>query len=343
MKQKLYLLTENDGFFGQGLHPWQSLKVDEIERILSAIFDVTRITWMQISSGIVCPSNSIIVHSSSQQQEYKCFIDDLLLYLFCAGNHLVPSIHATRSHDNKGYQELHKRLLGITSLQAIYACKPEELPRPELENTIVFKEISGYGSSGVKLVHSKQELERIAASDHIAISWRELFLFIRRRVGRLVRWVTGRYKPNAVADHYHQPLKRFILQEFIPDLAGDYKVIAFQDAFFVLKRSVPANDFRASGSGLFEYIDPPVELLEFSKDLIDKFNEPYMSFDIAEKDGGFFLLEFQGLHFGPYTVIHADYYYLKEGGEWKKIKKEHSFEAYLANSLVKQISGIVKQ
>jgi len=46
---------------------------------------------------------------------------------------------------------------------------------------------------------------------------------------------------------------KFIVQEFIPDLSNDWKVLVFWDKYYVLRRKNRPNDFRASGSGLFSF------------------------------------------------------------------------------------------
>src|ERR1041385_8224363 len=79
-ESQVYLLTESDGFFGCRLMPWESMDVDVIKRMLSEHFSVRSITYAEIASGKVAPRDCVIVHSSSQQPEYKQFVDDVLLY-----------------------------------------------------------------------------------------------------------------------------------------------------------------------------------------------------------------------------------------------------------------------
>lgn len=338
-RRKVLLVTESDGFFGQDTYPWQSLDTELISKELSGAFDVTRATWTQISSGKIAPQGAIIVHSSSQQEAYKSFIDDLLLYLLQSGNLLVPSINSTRSHENKGYQELHKRSVGIDSLGGVYACKSKELADVSLSYPLVFKEVSGYGSSGVRLVGTDEELGAAANISPYNVRVGEVPTRIRRLIGKVARWALGRRAWREPSGSYHDPLKRFVLQPFVPGLDRDYKVIAFRGKAFVLKRSVPEGDFRASGSGLFEFVDSQPGLLDYAQSLLESFNEPYMSFDIVERDGIHYLIEFQGVHFGPYTVKNAQYYFIKRSDKWLTEANREPIEVHMVESIISYING----
>jgi hypothetical protein len=332
-KLEVYLLTESDGFFGCRMMPWESMDVDVLVKILSEHFSVVRLTYAEIASGAVCPKNSIIIHSSSQQPEYKVFIDDILLYLAANSNRLVPSIHATRSHDNKGYQELHKRLCGIRSLNGVYVAKLSEIDRKGIAYPVVFKELSGFGSSGVRLLYSERGLLD-ATKVEPRLSWRETGKAIKSNIGYAVRKYILRRKHLKPYGNYYNTLKPFVLQDYIPNLSCDYKVLAFQNRFFVLKRDVRPNDFRASGSGRFHFEYPPTGLLDFAAELLDKFDEPYMSLDICFDGSKFHLIEFQGLHFGPFTLTQSPQHFRQRDGRWDECVGKVELEEILGESLV---------
>src|SRR5262249_47038061 len=164
---EVVLVTETDGFFGQRMEPWESMDTAKILRALSQHFSVRQTNYAAIASGVVDVRNSIVIHGSSQQPEYKSFIDDVLLYLHAAGNSLVPSIHIVRSHENKGYQELYKRLRGIKAPPGQYGIKFSELNLETLKYPIVFKTISGSGSFGVKLIENVDALRRAVHADSL--------------------------------------------------------------------------------------------------------------------------------------------------------------------------------
>ena len=83
-----------------------------------------------------------------------------------------------------------------------------------------------------------------------------------------------------IFESYHR--KKFIIQSFVPDLKDDWKVLVYNEKYYVLNRKIRKNDFRASGSNIFDFEkDPPEGLLEFSKNLYEEFDVPYASFDIC--------------------------------------------------------------
>jgi hypothetical protein len=331
-KPEVYLLTESDGFFGQRLMPWESMDTGVLKRILSEHFLVRSVTYTEIASGKVSPIASVIVHSSSQQPEYKQFIDDVLLYLHVNGNRLVPSIHATRSHENKGYQELHRRLRGIESPRAHYAAKLGDVDVDAINYPIVFKDVSGFGSSGVQLVGSNAELRKATVAER-RFSWREASRALKRAIGNSVRKHVLRRDVRPFGNYY-EPLKRFVLQDYIPGLTHDFKVLAFQDRIFFVRREVRPNDFRASGSGRFHFDDPPPGLLEFADQLLSKFDEPYMSFDICFDGSTFRLLEFQAVHFGPFVLMESSRHFQRRGAKWEECAGKMELEDVIGESLV---------
>jgi glutathione synthase/RimK-type ligase-like ATP-grasp enzyme len=329
----IVLLTESDGFFGQRSMPWESMDVNAIISTLSKRFKVSRATYADLANGGLNFPPSIVIHGSSQQPEYKAFVEDILFFLEKSGNHLVPSIHMAKAHENKGYQELYRRLAGITYPAAIYGAKVCELTRNQLKFPLVFKEISGFGSSGVRLVRSERELNLLARPT-ARYSIGELALAAKKQIGYLVRHYVLRKKNLRPYRNYYSPLKRFLLQEFIPGLTFDFKVLAFHDRLFVLKRYSSRGDFRASGSGIFSYENPPDGLLDYAWALLQAFNEPYLSLDICFDGVNFHLLEFQGLHFGPYTLLNAPVHFVRAGGTWQPTTSRPELETVIAESIL---------
>jgi hypothetical protein len=328
----IYLLTETDGFFGQRLMPWESIDVGHVTELLSADFNVERLSYYEIANGKAQPKGAVIVHSSSQQPAYKAYIDDVLLYLQASGNTLVPSIHTTRSHENKGYQELHKRLLHIEGPRAVYAVKPEEVEWADQRYPAVMKATSGFGSSGVRLVRSREEvLEQLAVQG--APTCKELAKRFKSHLGFWFRKLILRRHGLRPHGKYYDTLHQFVLQSFIAGLTFDFKVLAFQNRAFVLKRGVRDDDFRASGSGRFEFIEAPDDLLNYAHQLLRSFHEPYMAFDICFDGSNYHLIEFQGVHFGPYTLMKAPFHYVKGEAGWVLTRTSVALEEVIAESL----------
>lgn len=132
--------------------------------------------------------------------------------------------------------------------------------------------------------------------------------------------------------------KRYLLQEFVPDLEEDWKVLIFSDKYYVLNRKIRENDFRASGSGKLEYIEPPEEVLYFAKDCFKKLDVPFASLDICmDKNKECYLIEYQGVHFGPYTLINSEWYYKYDKSCFIKKDEKSDLAIEYAKSYIKYL------
>ena len=114
---------------------------------------------------------------------------------------------------------------------------------------------------------------------------------------------------------------KLIFEEFIPNLKGDYKVLYFYGKYFVLNRLNRDNDFRASGSGKFSYpesLGEIVQVLELAKEAAKEIKTPLMSLDIGSNEDNCFLIEYQCVYFGPYTLQYAPFCYFNKNDKWEK-------------------------
>ncbi|MCA9035706.1 MAG: hypothetical protein KDA91_11285 [Planctomycetaceae bacterium] len=331
MKTKIYLLTEESGFFGQQMAPWESMDVARLRTQLEQSLDVEQVTYEDVACGRVQIREATVLHSSSQQPEYKAYIDDVLLYLHGLRNVLIPSIHMTRSHENKGYQELHRRLAGLPSLPSVYLAKRSAISEGQMRLPAVYKDLAGFGSGGVRLIETAAMLDQAARPDRV-ISLALLPRMIRRYIGNGIRRVMFNRRNLRPFGDYYKPLKRFVLQQFVPGATCDYKVLIFRNSAFVLRREVRDDDFRASGSGKFRFVEPSTDLLDYAKSVLDRFREPYLSLDIVQHGTTFHLLEFQGVHFGPYTVTKSPFHYELINGQWLKVSGEACLEDEVARA-----------
>ena len=124
-----------------------------------------------------------------------------------------------------------------------------------------------------------------------------------------------------------------MVQEYVPNLNDDWKILIYGQHYYVLNRQVRPKDFRASGSGKFSYVDPPDGLLNFCREIFKKLKTPYLSLDVAIRDNQYYMLEFQAVYFGIYTILHADFYYEKKNNIWQKRDKDLSTEKEMADCI----------
>ena len=102
------------------------------------------------------------------------------------------------------------------------------------------------------------------------------------------------------------------------------------------------NDFRASGAKKF-IADFPLDkrMLDYTKELYHKLNTPFLSIDLCEKDGQFYLVEFQALHFGVNVLVKTNGYYDSEKN-WEFVKQAPHLEKALAEGLVYYLENTLK-
>lgn len=315
---KIYFVTNCCGGLPQRLHETESLDVVTISAHLSRHGHLTEVIdhadLIRLDPAII--RGSVIIYASSQYPELYQYIEHCLLYAEACGGHLLPNYHCFRAHENKFVQELLKKQLGLTSPRSRLYGTIEEISEDldTIEFPAVLKYPHGFASAGVSKIDSAAQL--------MAVLRESMVDTIPRPSGFIHRIIERRQynrRVAAYANRYPLQSRRIILQEFIGGLGFDWKVLVFGNRFFCLKRYVRAGDFRASGSGNFEFdAVPPEGLLEFARDTLRALDSPWASFDIAEKDGRFYLIEFQCVHFGPVTLMRNTCYYSSEGGSWAR-------------------------
>ena len=156
---------------------------------------------------------------------------------------------------------------------------------------------------------------------------------------KIKRYLPRRYpnfKPQSSAR------RKIVVQNFIDGLSCDYKVLVFGSKYYVLQRGVRPGDFRASGSGLFEF---PQELsngfLDFARQVYESFDVPFISMDIAQKGNEFYLIEFQFVAFGTYTLEKANWHFECSGNSWQKIASNDNLEQEFCNAIDRYIQAHV--
>lgn len=299
----LKLLFEEQGF---------SVEVSEISRL-----DYTK---DYSDYNVVFPS------SEDNGLFYKEYIEDVLWFLKRGGAKLIPEFEYFRAHSNKSFQEMLRQqfsdgALKAPSARAIGHLHELEACLSEVKYPVVVKVANGAGSKGVVLVKNETELKAIAKKlmkhtyrDYAATPKVRLGVFIKRAL----RIFTNKRVCNETLLKRHYTNK-IIIEEFIPDLSGDNKVLVFGGKYFILSRGNRDNDFRASGSGKFKYSSDIKELtpvLNLAEKAAKEIGMPVMSLDIGKNNEGTYLLEFQCLYFGPYTLQYAPHCFIRTENGW---------------------------
>lgn len=340
--KELYVLTGYDGFIGQTRKPWVSIDTKAfITELEDSGIKVHQHEFHELVNGQLEIRNSLIFYSFSHRLNLQHYIRDCLLHLLALGNTLIPSFELFSCHENKGWQELLKRQLGIKSLECQYFSSTRELKGAKLGFPLVFKTLRGSNSTGVALIHSISDIEHELHKHLRTTSLLQKLDFWRRRHLREHKQFPGYpdYDLNKDAIAYQDYMTfelPFVLQEYIPGLNYDYRVIILGEKYFISKRHTKAGDFRASGAKLFDFdIKNPNPALDKAKALYELFKAPFLSVDLGENAAGeLFLFEYQAAHFGINAIALGSGYYTYEDQIWLFHKEKQPFEQYLAQGLI---------
>ncbi len=278
--------------------------------------------------------DKIVLINSSEEYKgyYKSYIEDVVLSLKLQGAILIPKYEFLRSHHNKSFMEILRKTYKekeINSLVSYSIGTYEDFLRilPTIENSKwVIKRTDGAGSSGVVLANDKSDLQNKAKKMMRSFSFIAFLVNLKRK------FLDKNYNKMS----HHQ--KKIIIQEFIPNLKNDWKVLIYGHRYYVLTRYVRKNDFRSSGSGNFTYEkDIPKELLIYSKKIYDIFNVPDLSLDICFDGEAYYLIEFQAIYYGTYTLVNSPFYFKYENNSFELIKEKSVLEEVYAESIVKYL------
>lgn len=260
--------------------------------------------------------DTVFLYTSSEDYGllYKSYIEDCITAMEMAGAIVLPRYPLLRAHHNKCAMEgvravlfpeqarnLETRIFGAFE-EAEAADFGDEWPK-------VVKSSYGAGSATVGLARNRDELLSLArkySTSHL--TWSEI---AREHAKRLLR---REWHPRSL----HR--NKFIVQNMITNLRGDFKVLCFGKKFYTLYRKNRPGDFRASGSGIFsEEIPESVNgsaLLDYAEDVYKTLDCPIASLDIAFDGDNFHLIEFQALHFGTLTAERSTGYFIRQGADW---------------------------
>lgn len=326
VKMKVYLATLPNDYFGNSSQSWLSIDVDLIKNYLvdkGFVVDIVKITDL---FNINFDKNDYVFYCSFDNIEIASYIKDLM-YFVAKKVKIVPNYDLLLCFENKGAQELYKKHYNFGDLKGDYFFDINDFDNNYPK---VFKTNSGAGSTGVYLIKNESQLLKIKNKFFVPSLKRKLI-----KIQRKMKLDEEQYK---IYDYRYNKYMPYVIQDFIPSLDRDYKILIFGSKYYILTRFVRKNDFRASGSGNFKFIEVSNELLEFAKNCFQHLDVPYASLDIAEKDGKFYLIEFQATNFGPYTLCESPWYYTFNNC-WELIKSKselsqsfaESFEWYLNN------------
>ena len=279
--------------------------------------------------------NQYFLYTSSEDKHvfYKGYIEDVVYGIHLAGGKLLPGYKYLKAHHNKVFMEVlrsQSKLDSIKNIKSKLYGTYEDFIKDKftIQNPTIVKPAEGSMSKGVSL-HStlnsaKKAIKNISKSQ----------LFFQDLKDYLRRFKHQGYITNS------KHRKKFITQNYVENLKGDWKILIYGDRYYVLSRENRKNDFRASGGGNLSYSKKvPQRLLDFSQDIFKELDVPNLSIDIGLSNDEFYLIEFQALFFGTYTLEHSEYFFKQKDLTWNLIEKPSVLEKVYAESIHSYINN----
>lgn len=325
LSKLLYIVTLNNFCFGNAGQSWKKIS---IEKIMENLFFSSRVINFEDLDVLSLNKDDILVYTSSENPEVRQFIKNRLYYIKDKCK-LIPSYELLLAHEDKGFQEIMKQEKIFGNLKGNYIF---DIDNHKISYPKVLKTTQGAGSSGVFLVKNNNDVKKIKS--------KFFSQDIKRKLIKIQRKIKLNEQEYQIYSYKYKKFNLFVEQDFIQALECDYKVLVFGNRYYVLKRNVRKNDFRASGSGDFEFIEPPIDVLEFAKEIAHTLDNPYLSLDIAQSAKGCHLIEFQATNFGPYTLLNAPFRYIKVENNWRQEENCRDLEsnyAYALNYFLKNL------
>jgi len=277
-------------------------------------------------------SGKLFIHDSIEDIDYlyKDYMEDIIYALELKGASIVPGYKFIRAHNNKVFMELLRDTVDMQGIKTLatshFGCLEEfEQNNKEYIFPVVIKGAQNAQGRQVKLGTSYDNaikaIKSVSSSKHLSDSFREKI--------RILKY------PAYIKESDYR--KKFILMEFVPDLKNDWKVLIFNEKYFILCRGVKEGDFRASGSkskyGFGSLSEPQTGIFDYAKNIYDIFDVPYISLDIAFDGKQFHLLEFQFVSFGSSTQLKSDCYFINNNGVWESVFQKLVLEKLYVDSL----------
>lgn len=342
---ELILITGDKQFYGQTRKAWVPMDVSLIkERLSEKGFDVTINTIQDMCNRIINPENKTILYSFSQKDNVRQYIRDVLTFL-SRNNRIIPSLDLLYCHENKGFQELYKKDKGFTGLKAWYFSSLQDIDAYDIPYPVVLKTIYGSNGKGVFLIRNRDELEKqVGALTEIGLITK--LDLCRRRYFRKRTYPDypnhSDYKDYLQYKEYITKNENFILQEFVPNLKFDYRVLALEGKYFTMRRHTKKGDFRASGTKRFDFnFIPDNQLLNYAERIYKSFDNPFLSMDIVFNGHDYFLIEFQASHFGVSAITKSKGYYTKIKDQWTFAEDRLIVEYEIADALDRYLKRIM--
>lgn len=212
----------------------------------------------------------------------------------------------------------------------------------------VFKLKGGAGSMNVQLVRTRKNAEKVIhkcfEKGFKQYRWQDQFKENLKKfkdgkrslrdVLRPIKYAFKKY-PNELSHYLKNEIGYAYFQDFIPDNDFDIRVVVIGNRAMGEKRLVRKGDFKASGSGEFEYIQIREDVLKIAFATAKTLNMQSVAFDFIFKDNVPLIVEIS-YAFGTHGISHCLGYYTDDL-QWHE-EPEPDFCGWMVENLIKQVS-----
>jgi len=344
--KKLILLTDEDAEFLVSKADLRNFTSMDIQIISTWYrnhgYDVRLCKFSELDLTVSYQDYYILYQTSEAPGGfYKRYIEDLVFFLAKQGAIVMPRHEYLKAHHDKVLMELLRMSFKDEALKTIASkCFGSWVDALSYNGgfPVVIKQASGSAGKGVYLAQNRKEYQRnikkagriIIAADIFDLALTNLKYLVRKTIKLIypskAKFVQFNTTPVSSA---------LVVQNFIPGLRGDYKVLFFGGRFYCMYRKNRRNDFRASGSGQFFEV-PEAEhkgLLDFARRLTLEVDFPVIGMDIGFDGIKYHLIEFQMIHIGTSALQRSRFWHEYKNGIWTKHNGLSILEEEFARSI----------
>lgn len=305
---------------------WVAACEERKDALEYTVIDLTSSDWLEkIQSK---KFDYLLTKSSCQTNLFKQLYDERLSILVNELKfHAFPTLEEVLIYENKRYFSfwLDAHDIPHPDTRIFYSKKEAVKFISTCKFPVVGKMNIGASGHGVEILHDKTAAEKYineiftkgkTSKTGPNISKGDL---LKRIVNKLKNpsYIVNRFKIySAIASDIQKGY--VILQEFIPH-DFEWRVVRIGDSFFAHKKLLKKD--KASGSLLKGYVNPPMELLDFVKEITDRFGFYSQAVDIFEPVEKNYLVNEMQCIFGqsdPYQMLVNEKpgRYINKGGRW---------------------------
>lgn len=306
----MLIILDNKNRFLQRKHRFDSL---DLQRTFGGIKQNIKYTNYFSIANFGIGEEELILFTSSQNENYKKYIEYVLY--FHKDLKLIPSYEVLLAHENKLFQELYNKKYKINTriktyvigdLDDYYQLKKQNL----IPKKFVIKGYNGSASTNVRICNSFDEGENFL---------QDLYKPVREAYNKMAPQKYNLYQEE------NSSKVMAIIQEFVKSSKCEWRILVSGEKYFGFKRLKENEDTLASG-GLEKYgadlsCEIPVEILDYSREIFEKIDSPFVILDIIEDEekNELSLIEWSGIHIGiVYGKNIYRKYYKFDGTSYKK-------------------------